>query len=153
MDTEYRLVEIHDAQSVSEAPGVVQHPKNKETPDVPWYRNGIKIGISLPTSILKQVTGLEKVQKKILNSNGLRQLTVGHIHTSGSDIGGYFALADFGSAWLYKDSRDANKWAKQIDRKLAPSLTLIDSGQGNVSFVLCFVLSSKKRRETKVTYN
>jgi len=139
-DTAYRLVEIHDAQSVSKAPPVVPHPTRKESLDVPWYRKGIQIGVSLPTSILKQVPGLENVHKTILNSNGLRQLTVGHIHSSGSNIGGYFALSDIGAVWLYKDRRDANKWAKQIDRNLAPSLTLIDSGQDNVSF-LCFIVS------------
>jgi len=74
---------------------------------------------------------------------------VGYIHTTGENIGGFYNLADVGSVWLYKDPKVANKWAKQIDRSLAPSFTLIDSGQGNVGFVcVCIVTTTSQ----KVTY-
>ena len=141
--SEYRLVEIHDAQSVSKDPLMVQHTEIKETPDVPWYRNGIKIGVSVPVSTLQQVSGLQNVQNPILNSTGLRQLSAGYIHTTGENIGGFYNLADVGSVWLYKDPKVANKWAKHIDRSLAPSFTLIDSGQGNVSFVCVSIVTRK----------
>lgn len=143
MSAGYRLVEIHDAQSAEKDPLRVQHSEIKETPDVPWYQNGIKIGVSLPTSTLKQVPGLQNVQNPILKSTGLRQLSAGYIHTTGENIGGFYNLSDVGSVWLYKDPKVANKWAKQIDRSLAPSFTLIDSGQGNVGFVcVCFVTTT-----------
>jgi len=137
---------MYHTQNVWKLPVVVQNSEIKEIPDIPWYRKGIKIGVSVPSSILKQLPGLQKVQKPTLNSNGLRQLTAGHIHTTGSNIGGYYALADIGAVWLYKDPRDANKWAKQIDHNLAPSLTLIDSGQENVRLVL----SCRKKTHEKI---
>ena len=150
--SEYRLVEIHDAQSVSKDPLMVQHTEIKETPDVPWYRNGIKIGVSVPASALQQVSGLQNVQNPILNSTGLRQLSAGYIHTTGENIGGFYNLADVGSVWLYKNKKTANNWAKQIDRSLAPSLTLIDSGQENVGFVCVCMVMQKKMRWEIVTY-
>ena len=137
---------MYHAQNVWELPAVVQPSEIKEIPEVPWYRNGVKIGVSLPSSVLKQVPGLQKVQKPTLNSNGLRQLAVGHLHTTGSNIGGFYVLADIGVVWLYKDRRDANKWVKQIDRNLAPSLTLIDSGHGNVIFGVCIVMQKMARK-------
>jgi len=135
MDAGYRLVAIHDAHGISETPPVMQCSEIKEILDVPWYRKGIKIGVSLPISILKELPGLQNIDNIILNTTGLRQLSEGYIHTTGMNIGGFYSLSDIGAVWLYKDPKTANKWAKQIDRSLAPSLALIDSGQENVSLV------------------
>jgi len=106
----------------------------------------------VPVSALQQVSGLQNVQNPILNSTGLRQLSAGYIHTTGENIGGFYNLADVDSVWLYKNTRNANNWAKQIDRSLAPSLTLIDSGQENVGFVCVCMVMQKKMRWEIVTY-
>jgi len=140
MNTEYRLVEMYDTTNVPKALLEVQSTEIMQIPDVPWYRNGKRIGSYMPTLIVKQVPGLEKIQNTVLNQKKLRQLAAGQTDSEGRDIGGFYVVSDIGSIWLFQDQKAASKWAKQIDRKVAPSFTLIDSGQGNVRFAVVFVL-------------
>ena len=67
-----------------------------------------------------------------MNPNKLRQLAEGQTE-AGRDIGGFYVISDVAGVWLLKDPTNASKWAKQIDRTLAPSLVWIDSGKGDVS--------------------
>ena len=150
MDSEYRLVQMYNAQHVEKVSLEMQATEMMQIKDVPWYRNGKRIGSYLPTSILKQVPGLEKIQNTVLNQKQLRQLAAGHIDSQGRDIGGYYVVSDIGAVWLFRDPKAAIKWAKQIDRSVAPSFTLIDSGQDNVGFVVIFVrITSTSEIEAK----
>lgn len=130
----YRLVETYDALNVSKES--LQDKTNdamvSETPAKIWYRNGIAIGSYVETSTLNQIPCLGQLQSAIINPNKLRQLAAGQTEGA-SDIGGFYVISDIGGVWLFKDPKNAHKWAKQIDRTLAPSLVWIDSGKGDVS--------------------
>jgi len=133
MDTRYRLVETFDASNVSKVS--LRDKSNttvSETPGKLWYRNGIVIGSYVETSTLNQIPCLGQLESAVINPNKLRQLAAGQTE-GGSDIGGFYVISDVGGVWLLKDPKNASKWAKQIDRTLAPSLVWIDSGKGDVS--------------------
>jgi len=109
--------------------------------DKPWYRDGLIIGSYMPTSTLNQIPCLKNLESAIINPIKLRQLAPGQTE-DGCDIGGFYVLSDVGGVWLFKDPKNAHKWAKQIDHTLAPSIKWIDSGLGNVSLNGILVVSS-----------
>jgi hypothetical protein len=129
----YRLVETYGAQNVSKLPPQDKiHPSVSETADKPWYRNGIIIGSYVATTTLNQIPCLGNIESAVINPNKLRQMAPGQTQ-DGHNIAGYYVLSDVGGVYLFKNPKSANKWAKQIDPSLAPSLIWIDSGNENVS--------------------
>jgi len=131
----YRLVETFNPSNVSKLlPSDKINTAVGGMPNKPWIRNGIVIGSYVPTSTLNQVPCLGKLESVIINPNKLRQLAPGQTE-DGRDIGGFYVVSDVGGVWLFKEPKNAHKWAKQIDPRLAPSLVWIDSGMGNVSFM------------------
>ena len=128
----YRLVETYDASNVSKLPVVVQKTEIAENAD--WYRNGVKIGSYMPTSTLAQLPGLEMIENSIINHNKLRQLAPGQIDQEGRDISGFYVVSDVGGVWLFKDAKASYKWAKTINRSVAPSIVWIASGHDTVSY-------------------
>ena len=134
MDAQYRLVETFDASNVSKVSlgGKTNDATVSGTPAKLWYRNGIVIGSYVETSTLNEIPCLGQLESAVINRNKLRQLAAGQTE-GGSDIGGFYVISDVAGVWLLKDPKNASKWAKQIDRTLAPSLVWIDSGKGDVS--------------------
>jgi len=132
MDAQHSLVATYGASDASKVPGVTESTAISETPDDPWYLSGVQVGSCIPASTLNQLPGLENIEDAIINPKKLRQLTPGQIDAQGRDIGGFYVVSDVGRVWLHKDPNTANKWAEQVDVGIAPSLTLIDSGQENV---------------------
>ena len=150
MDAQYRLIETFDASNVSKVSlGVkTNHATVSETPGKIWYRNGIEIGSYVETSTLNQIPCLGQLESAVINPNKLRQLAAGQTE-GGSDIGGFYVISDVGGVWLFKEPKNAHKWAKQIDPTLAPSLVWIDSGKGNVSINGVSVVSSSMSNTCK----
>ena len=83
-------------------------------------------------STLSQLPGLSKLEKAIINPHKLCHLASGVTDTQGRDVSGLYVVSDIGAVWLFKHSKAALKWAKQINRRIAPSLATIERGQGNV---------------------
>jgi hypothetical protein len=128
----YGLVETYNASNVCKLP-----PNDKintvvsEITDKPWYRGGLIIGSYMPTSTFNQIPCLKNIESAVINQIKVRQLAQGQTQ-DGRNIGGYYVVSDVGGAYLFKDPKNAHKWAKQIDLSLAPSLVWIDSGNENV---------------------
>lgn len=139
----YRLVETYNASNVSKVP--LEDKINtvvSENPCKPWYRYGVVIGSYVPTSTLNQIPCLGNIESAVINPNKLRQLAPGQTQ-DGHNIGGYYVVSDVGGVFLFENPKSANKWAKQIDPSLAPSLIWIDSGNENVSFIGVLAVSSR----------
>jgi len=135
----YGSVENSDAQNALKLPVVVEPNKNVEMLDVPWYRNGVKIGSYIPTSTPAQLPGLEMIENSIINHNKLRQLAPGQIDPEGRDISGFYVVSDVGGVWLFKDAKASYKWAKSITSSVAPSIAWIPSGHVMVSYAHYFL--------------
>ena len=151
MDAQYRLVETFDASHVSKMSlgGKTNDAAVAEKPAKLWYRNGIVIGLYVETSTLNSIPCLGQLESAIINPNRLRQLAAGQTE-GGSDISGFYVISDVGGVWLFKEPKNAHKWAKQIDPTLAPSLVWIDSGKGDVSMNGVSVVSSSMSNTWKI---
>jgi len=129
----YHIVETLHATNATKAPLHDKHnAAMSEKPAKLWYRGKEVIGTYVETSTLSQLPGLGQLESAVINPNKLRQLAAGQTE-GGRDIGGFYVISDVGGVWLLKDPKNASKWAKKIDRTLAPSLVWIDSGKGDVS--------------------
>ena len=133
MATQYQLVETYDAAQGSAAsraqPGAAIVGVSKDL----WYLNGVVAGTYVPVSTLSQLPGLSEIDKAIINPHKLRQMAAGMTDAEGRDVSGFYVVSDVGEVWLFKNKNSAFKWAKKIDRSFAPSITMIDAGQDNVS--------------------
>ena len=143
------LVNTFDASNASKVSlGGKNNATVSEAPGKLWYRNGIVIGSYVETSTLNQIPCLGQLESAVINPNKLRQLAAGQTE-GGSDIGGFYVISDVGGVWLFKDPKNAHKWAKQIDPTLAPSLVWIDSGKGDVSLNGVFVVFQVRQTHAK----
>jgi len=83
-------------------------------------------------SVLKTISGIEHLDD-CPRDKELRQIKQGEIGAKGEDISGFWNLQDVGSAYIYEDSKNANRWAKGITTADASSLIKIPSGNPSVS--------------------
>ena len=132
MATQYQLVETYNASNVSNTPLMDQNTIIVEIPDDPWYRKGVRIGSYVLASTLSQLPGLSKIEKAIINPHKLRQLVSGMMDAQWCDVSGFYVVSDVGTVAILA-SQTASRWAKPIDRTIAPSIAMSDSGQENVS--------------------
>jgi len=90
------------------------------------------------SSVLKSMNGFQHINDGFVEGKYLRQLVKGEVDPAGTDISGFFVLADGGAAFLYKDVCGAQHWAnnpKYVNKESAPNLTYIESGNPNMSLV------------------
>ena len=87
----------------------------------------------VPASVLKTIPSFENLDDSCALSKVVRQIEEGEIDDKGIDIGGMWNLQDVGTAYLYDDSKNANRWAKGITTADASSLIKIPSGNPSVS--------------------
>ena len=139
----YHTVDTLHATNATKAP---LHDKHNavmsEKPAKPWWRNGEIIGSYVETSTLTTLPGLGQLESAVINPNKLRQLAAGQMEGR-RDIGDFYVISNVGGVWLFKDPKSGNKWAKQIDPSLAPSLVWIDAGRNDVSLNYGSVVSSQ----------
>jgi len=109
MDAPYSLVAEYSASDASKVPLVTKSTAISETPDEPWYLNGVRVGSCIHASTLNQLPGLRNIEDAIINPKNLRQLAPGQINAKGRDIGGFYFVSNVGRVWLYKDPKTANK--------------------------------------------
>ena len=128
----YSLIEMYHKQNVLKLPLSVQNTQKTKISHVPWYRDGVKIGSYMPTSIAAQLPGLEMIENSIINHTKLRQRAPGQIDPDGRDISGFYVVSDVGGVWLFKDAKSSYKWARSINRSVAPSIAWILSGKDMV---------------------
>jgi len=83
-------------------------------------------------SVLKTIPGIEHLDDCPYGKE-LRQVESGEIDAKGTDISGIWNLQDVGAAYLYDDSKNANRWAKGITTADASSLIKIPSGNPSVN--------------------
>ena len=83
-------------------------------------------------SVLKTISGIEHLDD-CPHGKELRQIEQGEIGAKGQNISGFWNLGDVGAAYLYDDSKNANRWAKGITTADASSLIKIPSGNPSVS--------------------
>ena len=139
----YHIVETLHATNATKAPLHDKHnAAMSEKPAKLWYRGKEVIGTYVETSTLSQLPGLGQLESAVINPNKLRQLAAGQMEGR-RDIGGFYVISDVGGVWLFKDPKSGNKWAKQIDPSLAPSLVWIDAGRNDVSLNYGSVVSSQ----------
>ena len=86
----------------------------------------------VPASVLKTISGIEHLDD-CPHGKELRQIMQGQVDAKGEDISGFWNLQDVGSAYIYEDSKNANRWAKGITTADASSLIKIPSGNPSVS--------------------
>ena len=84
-------------------------------------------------SVLKTISGFQDLDDSRLNGKEVRQVESGQVDAKGTDISGIWNLQDVGAAYLYDDSKNANRWAKGITTADASSLIKIPSGNPSVS--------------------
>ena len=95
----------------------------------------------LPAIVIKSMGGLEFLADSLFDGKKRRQMARGRTDVKGTNIFGYVAVADGGAAVLFKEAKNARKWASNknlVNSVIAPSLTYIPSGNPNVSLLdLC----------------
>ena len=95
----------------------------------------------LPAIVLKSLRGLEFLPDSLFHGKKQRQMAEGMTDAKGTNIFGYMAVVDAGTAALFTDASTARQWAKNrnlVNSVIAPSLTYIPSGNPNVSLIDLF---------------
>ena len=101
----------------------------------PWTVDGKEFGTFQPASILASLPGIGDIEPAKLIGKTIRQLGRGQQDDDGNDVGGFFVVSD-GGALLFDEPKHACRWAndlKQVNEKIAPSLTYVESGHSHVS--------------------
>ena len=94
--------------------------------------------VKIPASVLKTLPGLDRLDMQLFKDKTIRQIGCGHFDDKGTDISGFFVVADGGAALLFKDVANARRWANdknKVNIEIAPSLTYIHSGNSHVSLL------------------
>ena len=103
----------------------------------PWTVNGKEFGTFQPASILASLPGIGDIEPAKLIGKTIRQLGRGQQDDDGNDVGGFFVVSD-GGALLFDDPKHACRWANnlnQVNIEIAPSLTYVESGNTQVTFL------------------
>lgn len=89
-----------------------------------------------PSSVLKTMPGFEGRDESFYVDEYLRQMGPGQVDDEGNDISYLFVCRDVGKALLFNNPANASRWTRNVklfNKKNAPSLTYIKSGNNNVS--------------------
>jgi hypothetical protein len=90
----------------------------------------------VPASVLKTISGFENLVDSCLEGKEVRQAEPGQVDEEGEDIGGKWVISDGVSACTGETAKAAIQWVKKHlndIKKLAKSLTYIDTGHSSVS--------------------
>ena len=91
----------------------------------------------VPASVLKRISGFPNLDDSCLEGKEVRQTQPGQVDEKDEDIGGRWVITDSVSACTGDKAVLAIQWVKKhinVIKKLAKSLTYIDSGHPSVSF-------------------
>ena len=129
---------------------LVDHSNSNTIPvverEIPWFISGVVVGCYKPASVLKELTGLGKLDDAIFTGKHLRQLGPGQmqhqlslaqIDSENRDLSGFFVVSDAGGVVLFNTAKEGRNWSankKILNVQIAPSLTYIDSGNEQVFF-------------------
>ena len=103
-----------------------------------WTVNGENVGTFELASILASLPGLDSIDCAQLTGKTIRQLGPDQKDVKGTNVGGFFVVADAGAALLFDDPNSARRWAnnpKQVNIDIAPSLTYVESGNSRVTLL------------------
>ena len=129
---------------------LVDHSNSNTIPvverEIPWFISGAVVGCYKPASVLKELTGLDKLDDAIFKKKHLRQLghhqmqhqlSLAQTDSEDKDLSGFFVVSDAGAVVLFNTAKDGRNWSankKVLNIQIAPSLTYIDSGNEQVFF-------------------
>jgi len=94
--------------------------------------------IKVPASTLQTLPGFGDLDAKLFEGKTMRQMGRGQVDDEGNDVSGYFIVSDAGALVLFEEHNNACRWANnmcQVNIKIAPSLTYVNSGHPNVSLM------------------
>ena len=94
--------------------------------------------IRIPASTLQTLPGFGDLDAKLFEGKTMRQMGRGRVDEDGNNVSGYFVVSDAGALVLFEDYQNARRWASnicQVNIRIAPSLTYVDSEGGKLAVV------------------